>query len=121
MSLEPVFKQFGSTGAITVYSRSTYGEYGQPVLSTGVSYRARVMDVNKMVTDPSGQEVMATHRVWILSTSTGQWSITTEHTARLAGDSTGERRQVVSVEQPTSLGNASHHTVLNLGVNPGMM
>ena len=120
MSLEPVYKNFGSTGAITVYSASTYGEYGQPVLGTGVSYRARVVDTNKMVTDPSGQEVVATHRVWILSTSTGQWSITTEHTAQLAGDSTSERRKIISVEKPTAMGNANHHCVINLGLNPGM-
>jgi hypothetical protein len=119
VSLESVYRTFASstgTAGVTVYNLSTVGAQAQPIYATGVQFDARVVESNKLVTDPSGREVVATHRVWILSTSTAQWSITTESAVRLSGDSATEKRKVVSIERPPDF-NGNHHTALNLGAN----
>ncbi len=113
MALELPYTAFSNT-TVTVYNLSTRDAYGAPTWATGVSYDARVVESQHMVTDPSGQEVVATHRIWILSTKTTHSNITVESSVNISGDSTATRRKIVNIERPPDR-SGLHHTVLELG------
>jgi hypothetical protein len=50
-------------------SISTDG-YGTPVYSAGTTYKARISGAQEVVTDFTGNEQVASHVVWVASTST---------------------------------------------------
>lgn len=110
MSFESDFKTMANT-TVTVYNLSTRDTYGAPVYTTGTSYGARVYEINKMERDPAGQDILLTHRVWLLSSKGGQSDITAESSVVISG-STGKLR-IYSVERPPDE-DGLHHTVLNL-------
>lgn len=110
MSFESDFKTMANT-TVTVYNLSTRDAYGAPTWATGVSYSARVVEVNKLETGPSNQDILLTHRVYLLSTKSTQSNITAESSVAISG-STGKLR-VYSVERPPDE-DGLHHTVLNL-------
>lgn len=74
MSFKTAFLELMSTSvvrkAFARRSGGTSGSYGAPAYSTQAStYQARVVAEPELVIDTKGQEVVATHRMWIASTA----------------------------------------------------
>lgn len=58
------------TITVTAYRRDSTGGYGGPTYTTAsASYRARVVAVPTRVKGSTGQDVVATHTMWVATTA----------------------------------------------------
>lgn len=93
---------------VTISTRTTTNNYGEPSFATGTARRARVVEKHGMVREAAGRTVEFTHVAWLHSTGN---SITVDDRATLDGVN---YLAVKAVERVPD-GDGSHHVKLYLG------
>ena len=92
---------------VRVSTMSSFDGYGDPTYSTGgTTYAARITEIPKLVRNFMGEEVVASHVVWVASTglipATSQVSWT-------ASDGSTQFPNLISIERPADEDGTHHH------------
>lgn len=106
MSFDPEFLEL-MADTVRVSTMSTFDGYGDVVYSSQAStYQARITEIPKMVRNFMGEEVVASHVVWVASTgvipATAQVSWTMP-------DGSTQTPVLISIERPADEDGTHHH------------
>lgn len=93
---------------VTISTRTTMNNYGEPSFAAGTSRRARVVEKQGMVRDASNQTVHFTHVAWVHSTGN-----TVAVDDRVSLD--GVNYLVVKAVERYPDGDGAHHVKMMLG------
>lgn len=107
MSFEAAFLTLMAS-TVTISTRASHNNYGEPSYGSGTGYRARIMAADGFVRTASGENIEVTTVCWVRSTK----AFTVDDRVALPD---GTTPQVVAVERPFDESGAQHHVKFSLG------